>query len=497
MKIVIHGNCQRTGVEQVLNDMLGHTGASIQAFSSTDLAGAKLGDDKMDTILSKADVIVFQPLKPKHAFNVEKMRSYPGQSIAFPYFFNSGYASLSYAPAALNNSYGRLDCEDLLLKVFKGRSLDEVLDLYKRGEIDFNLRERFDTCLNEMRKREQDCEVRLSDFIERNYQKTMTFISLNHPTYPVFAEIGRQICKTLGMDIEPPKKWLNAYAYSGTIAPISPYDVDVHGYEFGYHLNWFERGSKLITMLYNAKVRQQKQLPLEAPSPLLLPDSLVRDLYEKHAGNNGKVSITTDSCEAAAVISILDHVSGDDAEYDPELIDFLQNIELDDPSFNSKLGSYYLKTGNVAAAETMTRRAMTMAPDNAKLYFQLAQICMRLGKKEEALDAATKASELKPKDSWFRCYKGIVLLNLDRLEEAERTQLEAQSINDQMAAPYMQLSMIYGRMKRFELALEKIRKAVEMKPEVPRFHKQLGTCLEQLGDKAGAKAAFRKAQELS
>lgn len=475
MNIVVYGNCQRFGVERILKEMLGE-GNSIHAFSNSEFAGTTLDNNKMNSLFENADIIVFQPLTDKHFFSETKIRSYAAKCIAFPYFFNSGYASLAYAPAAKLNSYGKLYSEGVLLDLFEKCSLNDVLKLYKLGKIDFDLERRFKNCLEEMQSREQNCEVKLSDYINKYYRKTLLFVSLNHPTFPIFAEIGNQICNMLGHTITPPVKWLNEYSYHSSITPISPHDVAIHGYEFGFHSNWYERGSELIKMVYNAQIRKCIQTPLESPSPLLLPDSTIHRLYEDKKDNLVSLTFAADSSEGAAAVSISEHVAAG-GTYDPSILSFLQSVEIKHAQFSIKLSKYYLKLGDSASAQSILKRAVNKFPNSHKIKLQLGQTLIQLGENQNASIVLKQATDLCPNNSWCHYYLGVALFKLSHFHNAEQEFIKSTSLNSKVAAPYLKLYKIYMDRGEYGVALTMIQKGLELKPDSNAFHQKMRACL--------------------
>lgn len=266
--ITIFGNCQRFGVARVLRNTLNLSQYTINIIANSPRAGNMLNADEMDTMLSNSDIIIHQPLNKEHEFSTEKVASYPAKSIAFPYFFNSGTTSLGYAPMSPKHPYGEIFGADIILEKLKHLSLNSLLKEYKNHTIDFNLHGRFSHDLKALKKREKGCKVIVSDFIEQNYKTTFLFHTHNHPSIHVYKHIAQQVCYLIGEQyIDQP---IEENIAPSTGQPISPYDVAIHGYTFGYHQNWYKRGERLIKILYDYHIMHDYR-PREADSNLLKP----------------------------------------------------------------------------------------------------------------------------------------------------------------------------------------------------------------------------------
>ena len=64
------------------------------------------------------------------------------------------------------------------------------------------IREQFSCQIDKLIKRENTCDIKISDFILKNYQKQRTFYDPNHPAHEVIYEKGRRILNLLGMAID-------------------------------------------------------------------------------------------------------------------------------------------------------------------------------------------------------------------------------------------------------------------------------------------------------
>ena len=101
-----------------------------------------------------------------------------------------------------------------------------------------------------MRKREENIDLKLTDYILRNYKKNKLFLTHNHPSNLMFIEIIFQLGKIVGIDLSRDKLLgMDLPELPGTNCPISPYDIKQHEYKFPFHQDWFETGSTLINKI--------------------------------------------------------------------------------------------------------------------------------------------------------------------------------------------------------------------------------------------------------
>ena len=78
------------------------------------------------------------------------------------------------------------------------------------------------------------------------------FLTHNHPATKLLLEVCSQIKKASGLPLS--LSWIdmendNIGRLPEPNTPISPYDVEVHGYAFDFHENWFEKGKQLIELI--------------------------------------------------------------------------------------------------------------------------------------------------------------------------------------------------------------------------------------------------------
>jgi hypothetical protein len=76
-------------------------------------------------------------------------------------------------------------------------TLDEILNKYDNYEIDFKYEERFTECINILKEKESICDIKVVNFILKNYKNIELFITPNHPASCILAFISNEILKIL------------------------------------------------------------------------------------------------------------------------------------------------------------------------------------------------------------------------------------------------------------------------------------------------------------
>jgi hypothetical protein len=260
-RIVTFGNCQAHGIARLLAISLPDAYEEPTFFSNNRKTGRMESPDRIIASLTAADVVVFQPLKAHHGpLSEENLRGALDDSVthvSFPYLFNSGIAGLCRAAnAASEHSYGRIYGDEVVrARLDSGVSAEGVTDEFLTGELRFDLRQRFDRCVKQLRKRESATDIVLSDFIVENHRARRLFLTHNHPTTALLAEICAQLRQITGLpiDVEMLRRSENInladHAYQDVDCRISPHDLEELGCGFEPDPDWDRTGRRLIEMI--------------------------------------------------------------------------------------------------------------------------------------------------------------------------------------------------------------------------------------------------------
>ncbi|HEY9661238.1 MAG TPA: hypothetical protein V6C65_22520, partial [Allocoleopsis sp.] len=78
----------------------------------------------------------------------------------------------------------------------------------------------------------------------------------NHPTNTLFLEIVRQITEITSLPIDLNSlDELDVRNLPETTCPISPHDIETHGYKFDADADWMPRGTALVEAIINEHLK--------------------------------------------------------------------------------------------------------------------------------------------------------------------------------------------------------------------------------------------------
>ena len=274
VNIIVFGNCQADALANILKRGLPKSRYKVAFLSNNPRTGGMKGTNKTFSKIVKSDILIYQPLGEQHgklSENFIRKAARPKTDlIAFPYIFNSGMYSLGHAPMQEKHEYGYVFGEEIILSLLRKHSINTVLEEYKNARIDFNLMQRFKECNDEMGRRESSAEIKITEYILDNYKNSKLFLTHNHPTTKLLREICFQVKKLSGLPLS--LDWIdsgneNIANFTQTNTPISPYDINLHGYKFDFHDNWFIKGKELIQLIAGHRLNEQGASPDRQAEP--------------------------------------------------------------------------------------------------------------------------------------------------------------------------------------------------------------------------------------
>ncbi|MFC4168358.1 WcbI family polysaccharide biosynthesis putative acetyltransferase [Teichococcus aestuarii] len=236
--IVIVGNCQAQFLEGIFA-IAGTVPVEKLAPNFT------LTDADRDHVLEKLDAasfIFFQ--RTADEFKQEWLRSrwiterYAGKSLIWPNVYFDGYFP---GTRYIYNSSGKLQSP------LDEYHLAPVLQAWKEGQDEAQALKRLheDTCgtpdpfaasLQNLRDRERDCSIPMSDFIEREIYKTKCFYTPNHPHTYVLVELAKRLAEAANVPLNVEKALTWPYHLDRIDLPV------FHWIEQKYKLSFSGRG---------------------------------------------------------------------------------------------------------------------------------------------------------------------------------------------------------------------------------------------------------------
>ena len=144
-------------------------------------------------------------------------------------------------------------------------------------------------------------------------------------------------------------------------------------------------------------------------------------------------------------------------------------------------------------AESLFRRTVAMAPENAKAYVFLSGALRKKGQFAQALEAYDTAARLNPAylrtDPHFLWQRGVLLVKLGRTAEAIDALEQAATLDPNWGTIRMDLGLAYATAGNYERAEAALRQAVSIAPGSPHVHSSLSLILNEQGRHGEALAA--------
>ena len=196
--------------------------------------------------LKTADLVIYQPLSdvyncystnknnPNSFFNLLKKDC---KLIAFPRIHNNSLFPIVHKKditLKTNEFYGKIN------NIINNKT--EAIYLYQNDQIDYNFTERHAVNYKKGIEKEENCDIKIIDFIYNNIKKHKLFLTQDHPTSFIFNEICRQICNILNINYDYEKAKLVSENYANLIDSvyrrsscqylISRYSIKYFGFEY-------------------------------------------------------------------------------------------------------------------------------------------------------------------------------------------------------------------------------------------------------------------------
>lgn len=164
---------------------------------------------------------------------------------------------------------------------------------------------------------------------------------------------------------------------------------------------------------------------------------------------------------------------------------FKHAIALDPTCFNAynNLGGVFASLRDWDTALLFVQAAAEMSPSSAEVQANLADLYLRLGKTDMAVESCRQAVALKPDDPSFLNALGNALRVQGRYTEAEACFQSAIAIQQPHAESYVNLGFLYYMQRRHALLVEQCyRRAIACKPGLAQAHVNLSHSLLRRGE---------------
>ena len=152
--------------------------------------------------------------------------------------------------------------------------------------------------------------------------------------------------------------------------------------------------------------------------------------------------------------------------------------------------------GKLDEAISAYTKALSIKPDFADGYYNMANAFQSQGKLDEAIEAYTKALSIKP--DYAEAYSNIAVIfkDQDRLDEAIEAFNKAISIKPDYAEAFYNMSLALIYVGKIEESIQAFNKALSIKPDFAEAYYNMGTLLKEQEKIQEALQAYKKAHSL-
>jgi predicted O-linked N-acetylglucosamine transferase (SPINDLY family) len=156
----------------------------------------------------------------------------------------------------------------------------------------------------------------------------------------------------------------------------------------------------------------------------------------------------------------------------------------------------HLQARRLAEAEDACRQALRLDPRHSSSLYLMATIMAEAGLPAESLAFLDQAIVLGPNVAEAHGNRGIALMALGRLDEAEQAIRRAIELDPTRAEPRYALGNLKAQQKQPQAAFEAFLQALQIDPRDGRSWTNMGIALQQMGKLDDALAAYERARSL-
>ena len=188
------------------------------------------------------------------------------------------------------------------------------------------------------------------------------------------------------------------------------------------------------------------------------------------------------------------------------LFDELLNDMGSSPELHVLLGRAYRETGYLDEAIREFKKAIELDPHYPRVHYYLALAYLAQGEKERFPTARPLFEQelaINPKEFFSTFFLGVIHLEDREFPAAEQYLKRASQLQPENPDPFLYLGQVYFETNRPELAIEALKKSIDLTTDPSRNHYQVskahtmvGQVLLKMGKQEEAEAELKRSQEL-
>ncbi len=242
---------------------------------------------------------------------------------------------------------------------------------------------------------------------------------------------------------------------------------------------WGEARDELLRLL------ERRPDDTEALANLAWCQTNLEQLEEAKATYNRILAIFPAHVQAESGLANLAFVSGDYQEAARLYRQLLARRPNHLPSLLT-LAQIFEGAGRTKEAEVVYEQILHVEPDHVDTWLNLGWVQFQQGKHEEAVASLQKALERDPNSPEIRAALGDVWLATRNFQGAGTAYETALRLNGALPQAHYGLGLVALEGRRFAEAVQRLRMAVQLRPDKAEWREPLAMALAQSGDTAGA-----------
>lgn len=494
---LLYGNCQIEPLQDLLKSNINF--ANNYHFIDLDpvhlLTTRNVGD--LEAKIAKTDLFIYQLVSDDYQGIEQFGTNYlcanlpsEAKSIAIPGAYFTGYhpATINLKDGEGNKITEPCDYHDVnLLYLFDlGKTVTETIDLIQQA--DFYQSEyvlnNLDITLNELRRREEDLDISISDFIEQNYRQAKLFHTINHPGVGVLTYLANRILESLELATEP--NLPQSEVLNFTAFPIYPSVAKALKLDFVTKPQYTIKGET-----FNLKQAVELFFDFYAENRELVKLNIIQH-QEKYAVTVCGVQVNPTEIFQTNLLDVPSQNS-DDAD---DLLDCIRQQTFQDLL---DLAEQHYQNNRYSEAISLCQAALKIEEQNIQGWRQLAYCYEAKGELKAAMIASDRAIALDPQQADLAIHQARLLELQGKNQEAQALYQQAISIEEaQPPWVYRHLGNVLMNQDRPADAIIAYQKAIALKPNFgAQIYLSLATAYQQQQQWQESKNAYNQALEIN
>lgn len=196
-----------------------------------------------DEVFKSADLFIYQPISNERGiYSSENLISKLKPNcikISFPYIYNYALWEMLLIRDG-EDKLGKRIQNDLIINhepITKlreeGVQFQAIEESIRNETFDFKFKERYEKTMHILRLKEEDCSIKVADFIEENLKSHKLFFTPSHPTVYLMKHVTQKLLQLLDLNAnELPTELDECFYYAFSEGPIGLYAWNF--YQFSY-----------------------------------------------------------------------------------------------------------------------------------------------------------------------------------------------------------------------------------------------------------------------